>query len=38
MSLISKFLDLLAILDVIKCDKDMEIIILLQQVFILQPK
>jgi hypothetical protein len=38
MSLISIFLDLLAILGVAKCDKDMEIIILRQQVRILQRK
>ena len=38
MSLISIFLDLLAILGVAKCDKDMEIIILRQQVRILQSK
>jgi len=38
MSLISIFLDLLAILGVAKCDKDLEIIILRQQVRILQRK
>ena len=38
MSLISIFLDLLAILGVAKCDKDMEIIILRHQVRILQRK
>jgi hypothetical protein len=38
MSLLSIFLDLLAIVGVAKCDKDMEIIILRQQVRILQRK
>jgi hypothetical protein len=38
MSLISLFLDLLAILGDAECDKDMEIIILHQQVRILQRK
>jgi putative transposase len=38
MSLISLFLDLLAILGDAECDKDMEIIILRQQVHILQRK
>jgi hypothetical protein len=38
MSLISIFLDLLAILGDAECDKDMEIIILRQQVRVLQRK